>query len=311
MKNKILNLIVIISLLIILIEILFHKNLISNTISYSLNLWTTTLIPSMFPFFVISDLLINHSITNYIPKKIKNTFTKLFNVNEDVISIFFLSLLSGFPASARNARILYDNDIITKEEASEALIFTHFANPLFILSTVSVFFLHNESYGYIILLSHYLGNILIGILTRKTRSINTTNYIKKINKSQNFSTLFVNAIKNTINTLLTILGTLTCFLILSSLILEHLNLSSYNSCLLKGILEITMGLKSLSILSISNCYKVVISTTFISFGGLSVHLQVLSQLTDTDISYYPFLIARIYHGIISGLISYILYISLY
>lgn len=311
MKNKILNLIVIISLLIILIEILFHKNLISNTINYSLNLWTTSLIPSMFPFFVISDLLINYSITNYIPKWIKNTFTKLFQVNESVISIFFLSLLSGFPSNARNTRILYDKNIITKKEAENALIFTHFANPLFVLSTISVFFLHNETYGYIILTSHYLGNIIIGILTRNTRSINTTNYIEKTNKSQNFSTSFINAIKNSINTLLTILGTLTCFLILSSLILEHLNLNSYNSTLLKGILEITMGLKSLSTLLINDCYKVVISTIFISFGGLSVHLQVLSQLTDTDISYHPFFISRIFHALISGIISFILFILIF
>lgn len=307
MKNKILNLIVIISLLIILIEILFHKTLVSNTISDSLNIWTTTLIPSMFPFFVISDLLINYHITNYIPKCIKNAFTKLFRINESVVSIFFLSLLSGFPSNARNTRMLYDKQILTKEEASNALIFTHFANPLFVLSTISVFFLHNETFGYIILISHYLGNILIGFITRTTRSINNTNYIEKNSKSQNFPTLFITAIKNAINTLLTILGTLTSFLILASLLLEHLNLTPYNSTLLKGILEITMGLKSLSILTINDCYKVVISTMFISFGGLSVHLQVLSQLTDTDISYHPFFIARIFHAIISGFISFFLY----
>ena len=68
-----------------------------------------------------------------------------------------------------------------------------------------------------------------------------------------------------------------------------------------------MGLQSLSLLSISDCYKVVIATMFISFGGLSVHLQVLSQLVDTDISYQIFFIARIFHALISGGIVYLLF----
>ena len=72
----------------------------------------------------------------------------------------------------------------------------------------------------------------------------------------------------------------------------------------------TMGLKSISLLNLSNIYKVVISTMFISFGGLAVHMQVLSQVVDTDISYRPFFIARIFHSIISGIISYFLFILL-
>ena len=53
--------------------------------------------------------------------------------------------------------------------------------------------------------------------------------------------------------------------------------------------------------------KAPLMTMFLSFGGLSIHLQVISQIVDIDIKYFKFLIARIYHSIISGLISYILF----
>ena len=89
--------------------------------------------------------------------------------------------------------------------------------------------------------------------------------------------------------------------------MEWLNISFYHTTILKGILEITMGLQSLSLLSISDCYKVVIATMMISFGGLSVHLQVLSQLVDTDISYQTFFIARVFHALLSGGIVYLLF----
>lgn len=311
MKQKIINLIIVFSFTLLFFELLFHKTLVFDTISYSLNIWVNSLIPTMFPFFVLSDLLIQYHITNYIPKWLKKTFSKLFRVNESVVTIFFLSCLSGFPSNARNTRMLYDKGQITKEEAGHALIFTHFSNPLFILSTVSVFFLNQERYGYIILISHYLGNIILGLITRGYRTIRDTNYTPNSNKSQNFGNIFSCAIKNAIDTLLLILGTLTCFLVLSSIILHHLSIAPYQEALIKGILEMTMGLKALSSLSISECYKVVISVMFISFGGLSVHLQVLSQLADTDISYFPFFISRIFHAIISGIIACLLFLFLF
>ena len=311
MKNKIYDLIIIISSIIILLELLLNKTLVFNTISYSLNIWVTSIIPSLFPFFIISDILINYNITNYIPKFIKKTFNYLFNVNDNTITIFFLSLLSGFPSNARNTRKLYDLGLITEEEASHALMFTHFSNPLFILGTVSVFFLKNEEFGIIILISHYLSNIIVGLIFRNLHSKSNTNYTILNKKSQNFPSVLTNSIKTSIDTLLLILGTLTCFLVLSSIIINRLNLNPYNSTILKGLLEITMGIKSLSSLNINNIYKVVLSSIFISFGGLSVHMQVLSQLIGTKISYKNFFIGRIYQSIFAGLFSYLLYIILF
>ena len=307
MKNKIINIIVIISCLIILIEIFLNKILIFNTISYTLNTWITSIIPSLFPLFILSDILINYNITNYIPKAIKKIFTKLFNVSDNIITIFFLSILSGFPSSARNIRMMYDKKIITDKEASHALIFTHFSNPLFILGTISVFFLKNNTLGIIILISHYIPNIILGITTRKlNKPINNIYNIKYNNL--NFSKIMINAIKNSIDTLLTILGTLSCFLVLSSIIINRINLDPYTGGILKGILEITMGLNSIANLNIPNIYKTIITSMLLSFGGLSIHMQVLSFLIDTNISYKKFFIARIYHSILSGILSYILYI---
>lgn len=310
MKTKIYNLIIIISAIIILLELLLNKTLVFDTISYSLNIWVTTIVPSIFPFFIISDILINYNITNYIPQFIKKTFKYLFNVNDHIVTIFFLSLLSGFPSNARNARKLYDLKLINEEEASQALTFTHFSNPLFILGTVAVFFLKNEQLGWIILIAHYLSNILVGLLFRAQNKHIDNNIIIPKPPQKNISTIFINSVKSAIDTLLIILGTLTCFLVLSSIIINRLDLNPYNATLLKGILEMTMGLKSLSLLKLSNIYKVVISTMFISFGGLSVHMQVISQLVGTKISYKNFFIARIYHAIISGLLAYLIYIIL-
>ena len=313
MKKNIFNLIIVSSFFILFLEVLLNKTLVFNTISYSLNVWVNNLIPSMFPSFIISDILINYQMDNYIPKYVKKLFSKIFNVSEIIISIFFLSLLAGFPTSAKITNTLYEDNLITSKEANLALTFIHFANPIFVISTIGVLFLNNETYGYIILFSHHIGAIIIGIINGRIFSNKELDYKvhkKIITRKHNFNSIFINAVRNSIDTLLMILGTLTCFLIFSSLIINVLNTNDYFATIIKGVLEITMGLKELSILNIPDIYKIVISCMFISFGGISVHMQIMSIINNDIISYDVFLVSRIGHAIISGTICYLLYIIL-
>ena len=300
------NFLIVIITLFFLIEIFTNKNLIFNTISFSLDIWVNNLIPSLFPMFILSDILITYNFVKYIPKWFINIFSYLFNIKKECTLVFFLSMLSGFPTNAKNIRKLYDMNIINGREASHMLMFTHFSNPLFILGTLSIFFLNNKNLGIIILLSHYLSNFIIGVTIRKLNNI-SNNTINQKEKKLYFGPVFVNAIKSSIDTLLLILGTLTCFLIISSIIINRFDLNSYNSLLIKSILEITMGLKELSLFNFSNLTKVILSSCILSFGGLSVHMQVISQLIDTDISYKSFFIGRILQVFISLILSYFIY----
>lgn len=300
------NFLIVIITLFFLIEIFTNKNLIFNTISFSLDIWVNNLIPSLFPMFILSDILITYNFVKYIPKWFINIFSYLFNIKKECTLVFFLSMLSGFPTNAKNIRKLYDMNIINGREASHMLMFTHFSNPLFILGTLSIFFLNNKKLGIIILLSHYLSNFIIGVIVRKLNNISNNTSNEK-EKKLYFGPVFVNAIKSSIDTLLLILGTLTCFLIISSIIINRFDLNSYNSLLIKSILEITMGLKELSLFSFSNLTKVILSSCILSFGGLSVHMQVISQLIDTNISYKSFFIGRILQVFISLILSYFIY----
>lgn len=303
MKKKLFNLFVILSCTFIIIYCIIYKSLIFETIYFSMETWIKNIVPSLFPFFIISDILITYNVEKYIPSFITKFFSKLFNVSDKLVSIFFLSMISGFPSSAKNTRKYYDLGLISLSDANHILLFSHFSNPLFILSTVSVMFFNNEKLGLPILISHYLGNIIIGIILRnKTpKHNNSNNQIK--NKNIRFGLIFSKSIISAIDTLLLILGTLTCFLIISTCIIDFLNINLKFSILIKSILEITMGLKSLSLVNISDLLKVVITSMIISFGGLSVHMQILSQISATNISYSNFFIARVFHSIISGVIA--------
>ena len=290
------NLIIIIITFIFLILILLNREIVSYTIINSFNIWFNTLVPSMFPMFILSDILINYNFIEYIPNKISNIISKIFNINKTSVLILFISILSGFPGNA-NALL----KLISKEEVEHLLLFNHFPNPLFIIYTVGALYLNNSKLGIIILINIYLSNLIIGIIYRKNNHPTNINYISNISKSQSFITIFTTSIKKSINTLLMISGTVTSFLIISTLLCHILNINSLTSAIIKGILEMTMGLNSLSNINININIKLILSSIFITFGSISIHMQIISILK--DISYLKYLKGRLLSTLVVVLLS--------
>ena len=307
MKNKYKNLLIIIILLFIFFEILFNKLIIINTVMESLNIWVKAIIPSLFPFFVISDLLITYNFIDYIPNKIKKYICRLLNISDSALSILILSMVSGFSSNGRNTHNLYNKGKISMKEASYILMYTHFSSPVFILTTCSLIYLRSEKLGIILLLSHYLSNIIIGILFRNINNPSLDNSTIKEHKSQNFTINLIKSIRSSIDSLLLILGILTVFLIISSLIINIIHSNLYTSAIIRSILEMTLGLKYIASLNISMMHKVILFSAILSFGGLSVHMQVMAQIIEDKISCKYYLIGRIFQVLFSIVLSFIFY----
>ncbi|MDD2490093.1 MAG: hypothetical protein PHY26_02440 [Bacilli bacterium] len=319
MKRKILSVLIVLIILIISVQVLREAKSIMETVKFSLAIWETNIFPSLFPFFVISDLLINCGFASFLGEILKPIMTKIFKLKGESSFALVFSMLSGFPSGSKYTKELHVKGLINEHEATKILTFTHFSNPLFILGTISIMFLNNKEIGLLILVCHYLSNFIIGLLFRSyyisqkettkislKKAINTMHQ-KRITNKMNFGQLISNALMNTINTLFLILGVITIFLIITTIIDNNVNLSPYNQSILNGIFEMTQGLKYVSLLPIPLKNKAILATMFISFGGLSVHMQTISIISDTKIKYYPFLIARVLHASIASLLIYLLF----
>lgn len=310
MKRKIFNMITIIICVFVLIELLIKKEIIYDSVIYALNMWVNNLIPALFPFFIISDILINYNITLYIPKIIKDFCKSIFNITDNMLSILFLSMISGFPSNARNTRIMYDNNLISLEEANHILIFSHFSNPIFVLTTVGVFFFNYESVGIILLIAHYLSNFILGFLCRGKIKISPNSKNNLCIEDKSFGGVFIDAIRKAIDTILLICGIVVINLLLSSIVTNTFNFNVYNSVLVKGLFEITIGIDAISKIDLSLRFKMIITSCFLAFGGLSVHMQVYSQIVNTKIKYIYFFLGRIWQAILAGIITYFLYFTI-
>lgn len=306
MKEKYTNFFICTIILFFLIEIFDHTNIIVETFQESSKLWFYTLLPTLLPFFIITDLLSNYGFINFL-SKVFGKIMKVFNLNEECSYAFFMSIISGFPGNSKLIKELLDKKEIDEQDATKLLTFTHFSNPLFIIGTIGTILLNNKKLGFLILIIHYFTNIIIGILFRKI-------YIKKIvsvkktlkNSSNSFMKTLLKSIHNSINSLLIIYGIIIFTSLLINIITINLKLSLFFKSILTGLIELTQGLKLINDFPINITLKVTIMTFFLSFGGISIHMQIMSILNDYKINYYIYLLARILHASISSIIIYII-----
>lgn len=316
MKKNIISIFIMSVLIFFTMQILLSSEKVLETVGFSFNIWKNSIFPSLFPFFVISEILVNYGFIEFVGELFKPIMQTVFKTNGSAAYVFIMGMISGFPSSAKYTRELYNQGLISAKEGEKILMFTHFSNPLFILGTISITFLNNKDVGLLILICHYITNIIIGLIFRNYAASKNENIkfslksaIKlmtdhRIKNKKSFGEIISTAVINTVNTLLLILGTITLFLIITTIIDKNINLNPYYQAILNGIIEMTQGLKYISILEIPLKLKTIISTIFISFGGLSVHMQIISILSDTKIKYYPFLVSRILHATISGLLVF-------
>ena len=317
--RKWISTIIIIILIFVCFEVLTARETILNSVSFSLTIWKNNIFPSLFPFFVLSEIMIKYGMTEFVGNLLKPFMNKLFKIKSTAAFVFVMSILSGNPANAKYTRELYLNKDLNKNEATKILCFSCFANPLFILGTVSLLFLNNKEVGLLLLLCHYTGNIIIGLLLRnyypspkekeKVSLIKAINAMhqKRLKNKESFGEIITNSILHSIDTLLLILGVMTMCLVITTIIDNNLNLNSVLQSLLNGGVEMTQGLKYISMEDIPLKLKCILSVMILSFGGLSVHMQIVSILSDTKIKYLPFLLSRILHSIISGLLLFIFF----
>lgn len=294
MKKKLMDFTFCVFCFISLIFIFKNNKEVANVIIEAVNLFLKKVFVSLFPMFILNDILINLNIPYYFYLLFNKLFLKVFKTSGLGAYVFIMSLISGTPSNAYILKELVELEKISLEEANHFLTFTYFSNPLFLSVMLSTIF--NTNVVLKIILCHYIANIIIGILIRNKapKIANNKNILKT-----NWKITLTKSINKSITTLLMILGTISFYMLLTFIITSLLP----NNCLIKtiisGFLEITNGLNTMASLNILSQIKEIIASAIISFGGLSIHTQIKAILEDTNMNYSYFLKGRIMQSIIS------------
>ena len=290
MKRKYQELLERLIILFLYLGIFINPTLIIESGILSINIFKNKLFPSIFPFFVLASLLLELGIAPKISNKLNPLFKRLFHVEGNSSFIILVSIISGFPSGSKYIKESLKNKTIDKDTANYLLTFTHFANPLFILGTCGTI-LNSISLAYKILIIQIIANLILGIILKPKEIITT----KKINISNNntFLEALPKAINDAIKLLLFMLGSITFFMFFSKLLTTFLSLNPFYETIITGILDMTSGISLVPTISTNNYIRGLIVLTFITFGGFSVHLQVINNIKEENIEYKYFLLGRV------------------
>lgn len=314
MKSFFKSILIVFLLFLVLILILGYPDVAINSVLDGINIWMYNVFPALFPFFILSDLLINYGFVELLSELFKN-FMMIFGLNGNASYVLFGSIICGSPSGAKLTKQLLDDNLISIDDANHLIRFTHFSNPLFVIGMIGNILLDDIRIGYLIFISLVLGNVIIGIIFRKKVSlkkedISFKNIFISITKKKNtnkksFINILSKSIYDSFDILFLILGIIIVFLIVSN-ILSLFVINNELLIFIKGILEMTQGVKMASGSSFNYLFKPSLITFFLAFGGLSVHLQVASIISNTKIKYKNFLVSRIIHSILSSILVFIL-----
>lgn len=126
-------------------------------------LWLFTVLPSMLPFFICTDLLMRSGMHIRLGNLFERPFRKLFGVPGVAGFAYISSILSGYPTGAKILGELCEKGQIRRQDVRDILTFCSTSGPLFILGAVGSGMLQSAGAGYIMLAAHYAGSLLTGL----------------------------------------------------------------------------------------------------------------------------------------------------
>ncbi len=268
-------------------------------ISNGLSLCAQTIIPSMFPFLVLSTFIIKSGLLNFSGLKLKNFFNKTFHLSGLSGGILFMGLFSGFPVGSSMALSLYNDGQISRNEAWRLILSTVNAGPAFVIGAVGTLMLSNTKQGIILYVSLSLSSVIIAYLSRFIFPDDTIEKQSQISQ-ENFSDAFVFSVRDASASIISISSWIILFSCFSNIIfhfIENDNLLHF----LKYLFEVSAGCEEAS-----RTDSLTVLCAVIGWGGLCVHCQILPCIIKTKLNLKLFIASRILNGIISAIICNLL-----
>lgn len=296
-----------------------------------------TVIPSLYPFLVVSSFIIGSGLSDNIGRLFEKPLQKIFGISGSAATPLILGAIGGYPVGASAVKDTFLSGTLSKKEASRLLCFAINSSPAFIIGAVGAGFLKNSFAGILLYTAHLLTSFTIGLILRPRKSKQEKDSEKRIskrykdlkNKSQKtknepprLSTAFVNAVVASSKSIITICAFVVLFSAITSILkgTGFLNLidmslgrilpipngdTSFYSRVFIGSLEVTNGCFLAS--SVGGIATVLLTAAILGFCSLSVMFQVISLVKDAEIDTKLFILTRFLNVVITLIITFCLF----
>lgn len=278
------------------------------------------ILPSLFPFLVLSNLVIGMGYARALGKACAPVMRRLFNLSGACAGPFLMGIIGGYPIGAKSAVALYESGQCTQSECERMLSFCNNSGPAFILGVVGSGIFSSSKAGILLYAAHVLASVTVGILFRSyKKGENTTAAGHKpvLYEQPHFASVFTSSVTRALASV----GNISAFVIFFAVATDLLFSSGILSAAVRGIawllspleitqssieriaigfLEMTSGLSGLSGAAGNVGTQLSMAAFILGWAGISVHCQVLSFLDSGGLSLKPYILGKLMHGAISA-----------
>ena len=153
----------------------------SSGVRNGLLLCGETVVPSLFPFMIISDFLVRSGASDGIGRLLSPVTEKSFRLPGCSACAIFMSLIGGFPVGAKMISQLCESGSLSQSQGKRMIRFCVNSGPAFVIGAVGASMLSDKKCGIILFVSQTVTALIIGFLSRfgKKESFQRTDNVHK------------------------------------------------------------------------------------------------------------------------------------
>lgn len=228
-----------------------------------IDLCLKTLIPTLFPFFFLSNTLSSSLTGRNIP--ILRPMGRLCKIPKGAESIFLIGLLGGYPMGAQCISGAYEAGCLTSKDARRMLAFCNNCGPAFLFGISGALF-SNPTVPWILFGIHFASALLVGVILPGEPSC--CNYVNR----PKFSPVII--LRQAIRSMAVVCGWVVLFKVLLAFLSRWILwlFPTEVQVGIMGILELSNGCIGLHAIE-SLDVQLILCAGLLGFGGLCVTMQ--------------------------------------
>ena len=286
-----------------LVLMLRRADVAAQCMREGLSLCARAIVPSLFPFMVLSELLVSSGVGEWLSIPLERPLGKLLGLSRAGCCAVILGLVCGFPVGARCAIAAYEKQTIDKSECERVLAASSIPSSAFLISTVGATLWKDAKFGtflYVVtIFSALFGGILIYAMQKRRRTERWQRTVSTPTKIHFEAGMLPSAVKNaTISTLL-ICAYVVFFSTLTDtveLVLGRFATNETTHAILAILLELSGGVSAAATIP-NRLLAATLTGAAVGWSGLSIHCQMLSLCDGHDLSIRPYLVSKLVQSI--------------
>lgn len=294
----------------LLYMLLFPKKVLADSLA-GLDLWFHTVLPSLLPFIILSNVLIGANVVSQLMRPFSGFFRHVLGLSPEGGYAWLLGLFCGFPMGARLTGDMYRQHRISREEAGYLLTFANQSSPMFLSTYVVLHGLGDSPLTLPVFVIFYASAFLTSLVFRirsRRFGLPPSKPKKEVPEQTSYGNLLDTSIMNGFEIITRLGGYIILFSILAGIVLQLPAPLHTAAPFLSGLTEITTGIHTISGTTLPLQVKFTAIVCCTAFGGFSTVAQTSCMLNGTGLSIFTYLKGKLVNAAVAGLLCLFVFV---